>query len=263
LKELSALTKHAIKVVFTDIDGTLTNAGQISNQTYAAIWDLHQAGFSVVPVTGRPAGWCEMIARVWPVHGVIGENGAFIFRYENKKPQGQMHRLYALSEEERQKNRAKLDVIWSEIQKLFPHSQMASDQFCRMFDLAVDICEDVPTLPKADVDTILSLFKKHGATAKLSSIHINGWFGSYDKLSMCRTYCKEFFKTSFEDGTDSWSFIGDSPNDEPMFKGFKNSFAVANINEFKSQIVHWPTYITKLPEGEGFVEFANHLIKTS
>ena len=32
-------------------------------------------GKLVIPITGRPAGWCDHIARMWPVDAVVGENG--------------------------------------------------------------------------------------------------------------------------------------------------------------------------------------------
>ncbi|MEM7647419.1 MAG: HAD hydrolase family protein, partial [Pseudomonadota bacterium] len=73
--------KNSIKVLFTDIDDTLTTDGRLSSQSYEMLWKLHDSGIDVVPVTGRPAGWCEMIARMWPVLGVVGENGALAFQY--------------------------------------------------------------------------------------------------------------------------------------------------------------------------------------
>ena len=76
---------HSLEFLFTDIDDTLTDEGLLLPTAYSALWSLTQAGVHVIPVTGRPAGWCELIARQWPVQGVVGENGAFYFRYHNKK----------------------------------------------------------------------------------------------------------------------------------------------------------------------------------
>src|SRR4051812_7299860 len=92
---------QSIDFVLTDIDDTLTDEGQLGAQAYSALWSLNDAGIQVVPVTGRPAGWCEMIARQWPVAGVIGENGGFYFRYSKKK----MHRHFALPLEQQKSNR--------------------------------------------------------------------------------------------------------------------------------------------------------------
>ena len=67
---------------FTDIDDTLTSGGLLPPESFEALWMLHESGIRVVPVTGRPAGWCDHIARMWPVSGVVGENGSFFFRYD-------------------------------------------------------------------------------------------------------------------------------------------------------------------------------------
>ena len=69
--------------LFTDIDDTITTEGQLPAAAYAALEQLHHAGLAVVPITGRPAGWCDMVARFWPVAGVVGENGAFYFAYDH------------------------------------------------------------------------------------------------------------------------------------------------------------------------------------
>src|SRR5690606_23403134 len=100
-------TNKKIQFVFCDIDDTITSEGKLPANSYQALWQLHDAGIHVVPVTGRPAGWCEMIARLWPVSGVIGENGALYYRCIN----GKMKRHYMVSEGEIPKNRKKLNKI--------------------------------------------------------------------------------------------------------------------------------------------------------
>ena len=68
-----------VRFVLMDIDDTLTLKGKLLSSSYSALWKLKEAGLVVIPVTGRPAGWCDLIAREWPVDGVIGENGALAF----------------------------------------------------------------------------------------------------------------------------------------------------------------------------------------
>src|SRR4051812_18334202 len=68
--------------VCLDIDDTLSTEGQLTADAYEALWRLKAAGHAVVPITGRPAGWCDHIARFWPVDAVVGENGAFTFYME-------------------------------------------------------------------------------------------------------------------------------------------------------------------------------------
>ena len=98
LSELSLAAARSVRVVLTDIDDTLTTEGLLTAKAYAALEQLHQAGFIVIPVTGRPAGWCDHIARMWPVDAVVGENGAFFFRYDRERKTMQQ-RFWASPEE--------------------------------------------------------------------------------------------------------------------------------------------------------------------
>lgn len=255
MKNVSDLNCSDIKFVFTDIDDTITHHGKLPKESYDALWKLTNHGFVVVPITGRPAGWCEMIARFWPVHAVIGENGAFYFKYDKK-----MKRVFQQTEKVIQSNRKKLNKIQKEILKKVKGSAVSSDQFCRIFDLAIDFCEDVKPLQKSKVDEIVNIFEKHGATAKVSSIHVNGWFGKFDKLSMCSKFMKKEFGIDIKKDNSQCVFVGDSPNDEPMFEFFQNSVAVRNIEKFLSQLNHKPRFITQNESAQGFAEVSSILI---
>lgn len=248
-----------ISVVFTDIDDTLTDEGVLRPEAYTSLWALHDAGIQVVPVTGRPAGWCEMIARFWPVHGVIGENGGFYFRYDSKVKK--MNRYFVVDKETMAKNREALDQVRYEVLRNVRDSAVASDQFSRLMDLAIDFAEDVGPLPEKDVNQIVSIFEKHGAVAKVSSIHVNGWFGKYDKLSTTKIYCEKELGIKFDDVKEKIAFCGDSPNDEPMFEAFKNSFAVANILNFANRLKFKPAFISQKTGGQGFVQIAERILK--
>ena len=85
MQPLAALpdsVRGEIRGVLTDIDDTLSTHGKITATAYAAMERLHDAGLMVIPVTGRPAGWCDHIARMWPVDAVVGENGALYMRHD-------------------------------------------------------------------------------------------------------------------------------------------------------------------------------------
>lgn len=257
MKSLSQFNQaNQLQFLFCDIDDTITEHGKLPANSYEALWNLQRHGIHVVPVTGRPAGWCEMIARFWPVSGVIGENGALYYRYVD----GKMKRHYMVKENEIIKNRKKLDKIAKEILKKVKGSAISSDQFCRIFDLAIDFCEDVKPLSQKKIDQIVEIFKKHKAQAKVSSIHVNGWFGKYDKLSMCKTFMKREFKIDISKQNNICAFIGDSPNDEPMFSFFHNSFAVQNIMSFIDQLTYKPAYVTSSAGANGFVELSQKII---
>lgn len=256
MKNLSEFSAR-LQFLLTDIDDTLTDEGLLGPEAYQALWDLQRAGVQVIPVTGRPAGWCEMIARQWPVAGVVGENGGFYFRYHDKK----MRREFFFDEKTQKANRRKLDLLQTEILREVPGCDLASDQFCRLMDLAIDFCEDVRPLPRAQVQKIVDIFHAHGAQAKISSIHVNGWFGQYDKLSMSLNFLKKEFSLEAAEAKKVCGFSGDSPNDEPMFAYFPHSFAVANIQNFMDQIKNPPAYVAPSRGGHGFAEIARAILK--
>lgn len=247
-----------IKILFTDIDDTLTLDGKLIPESYSSLWELQKNNIQVIPITGRPAGWCEMIARFWPVEGVIGENGAFYFRYKNNR----MNRVYYKPPESLQEDLKKLEQIKIQVLNDVPGCAVSTDQFCRMYDLAIDFCEDVKPLNSDAVKKIVHIFNSHGATAKVSSIHVNGWFGDFNKLKMALHYLKtEHQMTDPQTIQNICAFAGDSPNDEPMFEFFENSFAVANIKEFISDLKTLPHYVSNQKGGLGFKEISDSLLK--
>jgi hypothetical protein len=258
LGDFTGAERAKIRFVLTDIDDTLTEHGRLPAESYTAMQRLHQAGLVVIPVTGRPAGWCDLIARQWPVDGVIGENGALYFRY--LEAERRMLRQYARDARTRAADRAKLNRIREEVLASVPGAAVASDQAYREADLAIDFCEDVPPLPREAVERIVAIFTRHGATAKVSSIHVNGWFGSYDKLTMTRRFLSEALSVDMDGQREAMVFAGDSPNDAPMFDFFPRSVGVANVLDFADDLRHKPRYVTKSRGALGFVELAGALL---
>ena len=234
--------RQGVRGVLTDIDETLSTHGRLTADAYAALQRLRAAGKIVVPITGRPAGWCDHIARMWPVDAVVGENGAFYMRYDDAGRK--LVKRFAASAAERAAHRARLAAIGEKILRAVPGAALASDQPYRETDLAIDFCEDVPPLPQGQVDRIVALMEAEGMTAKVSSIHVNGWFGAYDKLAMTRTLLAEVFAVDLDAQRDSFVFVGDSPNDAPMFAFFPNSVGVANVRPFLDRIATPPAYVT-------------------
>jgi len=247
-----------VKVLFSDIDDTLTTDGRLPAAAYSALEELQHCGVAVAPITGRPAGWCDMIARMWPVMGVVGENGAFYFAYNDKERR--MQRAYAASQSERKKNRKRLDVICARILTEVPGAAISADQLFREADLAIDFCEDVEPLSQVDVELIKDIFEQESAVAKVSSIHVNGWFGEYDKLSMSRRFSQEVLNIDMDAEKDAFIFCGDSPNDAPMFSFFPNACGVANVHDFAGRLDAEPAWVAKYRGGAGFVEIAEIII---
>ncbi|NRA88277.1 MAG: HAD-IIB family hydrolase [Rhizobiales bacterium] len=263
MRAISEMSTHMLSncvAVFTDIDDTLTTDGLLPAAAYEALEALTNAGFQVVPITGRPAGWCDMIARLWPVAGIVGENGAFYFSYDRQNKA--MRSRFFADEDERRANRIRLEQLREQILREVPGTGIASDQQYREADLAIDFCEDVPALPKTAVQHILDIFDKAGAVAKLSSIHVNGWFGDYDKLSMTRKFANDILKIDIDADRENIIFVGDSPNDGPMFGFFPNSCGVANVRDFDPSTFNLPTFVAPSKGGEGFVQIADRILST-
>jgi hypothetical protein len=247
-----------IRFLLTDIDDTLTDGGRLGAAAYGAIERLRDAGIAVVPVTGRPAGWCDMIARFWPVAGIVGENGAFYFRYRHEDRR--MSAWYSQDEAARRVNRTRLEALKVQILAEVPGTAIPSDQAYRLTDLAIDFAEDVPRLNDAAIDRIVALFEAAGASAKVSSIHVNGWFGDFDKLTTSRRLLSQEHNLDLAKDARVVAFIGDSPNDAPMFRAFELSVGVANVADFLDRIETPPTWVAAGRGGAGFVELTEALL---
>lgn len=256
----SSIAKQ-IQVVFADIDDTISTEGKILPEAYSATWQLYRAGIYLVPITGRPAGWVDHIARFWPVKGVVGENGAFYAYMDESR--GKLVKRNYLDPATVKGAKEKFEDIKREVFKRFPDCNVASDQPYREFDLAIDFREDVPKHTYEQAGEIKKIFEKYGAQTKISSIHVNGWFGDYDKLTMTKIFAEEQLGFSLDDHPYRALFIGDSQNDQPMFRFFPVSVGVRNVRDFidKKLITTPPVYITKEKSGLGFAEMTRILLE--
>ncbi|MGD0726130.1 MAG: HAD-IIB family hydrolase [Spirochaetia bacterium] len=248
-----------LSILFSDIDDTLTTNGMLPESSYGALWDLARAGIRVVPVTGRPAGWCDHIARMWPVAGVVGENGAFYYAYDRERRTMARRQIPAEPGWE-SSGREKLKRAAARVLREVPGTAMAADQAFRVSDFAIDYCEDVPPLSPQSVDEICRILSEEGVHFKVSSIHVNFWLGSFDKLSGVRLFLSGEAVGTLEDLAEQTLFIGDSPNDEPLFAGFAHSIAVGNLRRFLPRLIHRPEFLTERDSAEGFREAADAIL---
>ena len=262
MDNISTMSKqqlNEVKIILTDIDDTLTTEGRLKSNAYTALENLSNSGFIVIPVTGRCAGWCDHIARMWPVNGVVGENGAFFFSYDHQSKK--MQQTYCQTPKERKENHLALHEIKKTILKNVSGSALASDQDYRHTDLAIDFAEDVVPLSSNKIKEIVTIAENAGAIAKVSSIHVNCWIGSHNKLSTSLTTLEQVFGVSNSNIQNEVLFIGDSPNDSMMFDYFNKSVGVANVMDFIKELDKPPKYITLNHSGEGFVELADSLLR--
>ncbi len=269
--ELSESAACLIRYVLMDIDDTLTDRGKLGAAAYAALWRLKDAGLVVIPVTGRPAGWCDLIAREWPVDGVIGENGALAF-WEEAASQAPVEDSapgaawrppilrQAFHPEAISNDHPSIHAIRERALAEIPGLRVAKDQFTRRYDLALDFAEEEPVLGLAEARRVKLIAEEAGAEAKISSIHVNVWMGRYDKLSMARRFLSERFSWDEKTELDQVLFVGDSPNDAPMFAFFPAACAVANFRRYAALMDKAPAFITTAEGGAGFAELVSVLL---
>lgn len=256
LRPLAEMPPTDIRYVLCDVDDTLTHESRLPPESFAALARLQDAGLRVIPVTGGCAGWCDMMARCWPVDAVVGESGAFYF---HRAGAGRLRRRWWLDDAARREARRRLDALGAAILAQVPGTALAADQPFRACDLAIDIAQDVPPLPADAVEAVKTILRTAGANAHASSIHVNGWFGSYGKRAMALTVLEELYGLGAEDARRQALYVGDAPNDEPMFAFFRHTVGVANIACFADRLTHKPAWITTRPGGHGFAELVAHL----
>jgi HAD superfamily hydrolase (TIGR01484 family) len=259
-----------LRGVFTDIDDTLTTGGAITADALQALGALKAAGLHVIPITGRPVGWSEPFAQAWPVDAIVAENGAVALlppaqdSSENSlQPfpgkRGQLSKLYQQDTATRAAHFARMQQVLAHIEATVPGARRAADSAGRECDIAIDHSE-FTQLPQERIGQCVALLRAAGMNATVSSIHINGWYGTHDKLEGARWIVRTLLQRDLDAELDGWVYIGDSTNDQRMFQHFPHSVGVANIARFVPQLAHLPRYVTQGARGAGFAELARALL---
>ena len=271
-------SRRQLRGVFTDIDDTLTHEGRIAPEALQALGALKAAGLTVIPITGRPIGWCEPFIAgtqgpAWPVDAMVAENGAAAFvpaqavemwNPNSQQPAENVHRplskLYQQDSTLRASNRARMRAIAAQVQTEVPGVTLSQDSPGRETDLAFDYAEFAQHSPDT-VQRVLAILQQHGMQTTLSSIHIHGCFGNFNKWHGANWIVRTLLGRTLTQELEHWVFVGDSGNDQPMFQHFRHSVGVANIARFAPQLHHLPTYITPSERGAGFAEVAHAILK--
>ena len=253
--------RAALLGVMTDIDDTLTTDGAITPDALQALHQLKALGLMVVAITGRPVGWSVPFARSWPVDAIVAENGSVALYHDQNEPPRflggdlLLSKIYQQSADERARNFARMQTVLAQIERDIPGARRATDSAGRETDIAIDHSE-FTHLPQPAIDACVRAMQAAGMNATVSSIHINGWFGSHDKLAGARWVLRALFQRGLDAELDRWAYIGDSTNDQRMFEAFPHSIGVANVRRFMPQLTHYPRYITQAERGAGFAEMA-------
>ena len=263
-----AARRHLVGV-FTDIDDTLTTEGAITPDALQALADLKAAGLIVIPITGRPIGWCEPFMAdtqgpAWPVDAMVAENGAVAFVHQKglqppsdvRKP---LSKLYQQDAATRAVNQARMQAIAAQVMAEVPGVQLSRDSAGRETDLAFDYAEFARLSPET-VQQVLAVLQRAGMQTTVSSIHIHGCFGDFNKWQGANWIVRELLGRDLAQELDRWVFVGDSGNDQAMFQHFTHSVGVANIARFVPQLTHLPRYVTQGERGAGFAEVARAIL---
>jgi hypothetical protein len=191
---------------------------------------------------------------MWPVAAAVAESGAVSFWKD--KTAGALKSL-AFPGAIPVAGNAKLNSIRDEILRRWPASRIAKNQFCRIYDMAIDYAEDEPELPRETALQMKAFAESEGARTGLSSIHLNMWSGSYDKVSGVEYFLGERYGFDAHRDRGSVLYVGDSMNDEPMFREFPLSVGVANVMRHVAEMKSPPAYVTDREYGEGFTELVD------
>ena len=235
---------EGLRVVATDVDGTLTTDGAIGAEVVAAVARLGQAGFEVIPVSGRPAGEVLGLCRYLPgVQRAVAENGLLEVvpdlapRFVESPTD--VGRLRAVGERLNRVHGAGL--------------RLAGDAFCRMGDVAYE-------RDGRDESTLLGLrtwAEAEGVHLVWSNVHVHLAEAVPDKGAALLRLCGRW-------GIDPNSVVtvGDALNDAGLFVPgrFGMTVGTADVLRIADLFPHVPRYVAAAAEGAAFLELAAGLL---
>jgi HAD superfamily hydrolase (TIGR01484 family) len=257
LFELPAAALASLDGVLTDIDDTLTRDGVIEPAAFTALRALEAAGVPVIAITGRPARWSEPFALAWPVRAIVAENGGVMLRREGLLETPRLERSFTVADDIRAGQFRRLQTCAAAVLAEVPGTTLARDSPGRQTDIAVDHSEFC-ALDAGRIAQVVAVMRRHGLTATVSSIHINGWIGEHNKWTAARWAVETVVGQAFDPAR--WLYVGDSTNDQLMFERLPLTVGVANIARFVPQLTAWPAWVTLAERGEGFAELAAALL---
>ena len=252
ISQISAAAALSLEGLFFDLDDTFLDAGKLTEAAYAALFRLRESGLRLIALTGRPAAWGELVARMWPVEAAIAENGAVAY----SKAEGRVPLVDSVDAAERARRRQALGELVSAARERFPDLVPADDVGGRITDFTFDIGEH----QQAKEDTIQAaraFAHRAGARTTRSSVHLHYTFDRADKATGALGYLSRTGGDPTR-GRQRFAFIGDSENDAAGFAAFSHSVGVHNL---RGHFSIPPRYLTERSSSEGFVEFAQILTK--
>jgi HAD superfamily hydrolase (TIGR01484 family) len=255
MRPLAELRTAGIRGVFSDIDDTLTHEGVVAPEAYAALVRARAAGLRTVLVTGRPAGWAEVLASVWPVDAAIAENGGIAYVKRDRR----LETIY-FGEGDPSDDARKLQALAAEILGAFPFARRSDDCTLRITDIAFDVGENLK-LSAAEIDALTTRCRELGARTLVSSVHAHAFLHTADKAQMAARVAAILWGEPEREVAAHYAFVGDSPNDQAAFAFFEASIGVANVARYADVLRPPPRYITPSSHGHGFAEAIEALLR--
>ena len=254
-KRLQALTTQLgrqaltqIRLVATDMDGTLTQNGEFNDSLLVMLSKLQSAGMPVLITTGRSAGWVSGLLHYLPVGIAIAENGGLYFTKANRYPTF----LQPIADDHRQL----LLQQFNRLRQRYPQLQESSDNPFRLTDWTFD----VSGLSLEDLQWMTQNCDENGWGFTYSTVQCHIKPLPQDKASgLTQVVAQQFPDLNHQQVLT----VGDSPNDESMFdpEQFPHSVGVANVRHYLDTLNHHPAFVTQAEEGEGFGELVKTLFE--
>lgn len=256
IRELEPGTAQALLGIVFDVDDTLTRHGRVEEEAYSALWELRAAGLLLMAVTGRPLGFAELMARMWPIDVAVGENGAGYVRVTERG----LARGYYAPDDVRAAHAELLARVRERIARDAPFAQITDDSWARRCDVTWDVGERVQ-LTAAEVERLRQLIESEGARCVVSSVHAHAMTGVYDKAQGAIQAAREALGHDIAAAPERWLFVGDSGNDAAAFSYFPLSAGVANVAAYLTKLPLAPAYVSTADHGRGFAEIARTLLQ--
>jgi hypothetical protein len=242
---------RALSGLLFDLDDTFLDRGRLSPEAYRALHELADAGLDLMLVTGRPAAWGRVLARMWPLGAAVSENGAIVHRMLK----GQLRELDTIEASSRARRRSRLEKIAARVRERFPDLQETDDARDRISDYTFDIGEHVRVDDRV-VGGAVQLARGLGAFCITSSVHLHLTFDRHDKASGSLFAISTCFGMESTLARQRYAYVGDSENDAACFAAYATTIGVANLSGRPTVL---PRYVTRAERAQGFVELARVL----
>ncbi|MGK7931400.1 MAG: HAD-IIB family hydrolase [Microcystaceae cyanobacterium] len=232
-----------IRLIATDMDGTLTKNEKFSPQLLKALETLAKIPIPVLIITGRSAGWVEGLYHYLPIIGAIAENGGVFYGNNSDYPQ-----ILTPIGEIRQ-HRQYLSQVFDDLCQVYPKLKESSDNQYRLTDWTFS----VKGLITEEIQHLKRLTEEKGLSFTYSTVQCHLKPLQQDKAMGLKQVLDQFFPNYL---LNQVLTLGDSPNDDPLFNPaiFPVSVGVANLLIYRDQLVYHPTYVTQRGEVDGFLE---------